>query len=81
MTSYLSRKLVGHLSGIEMVEKEDLDLPNHLVGLRRRYLKLHFANVEDLIKAKREVMGAVRRNREKEKTSSAYDPALFTSNM
>ncbi len=81
MTSYLSRKLSGHVSGIEMVDKEDLDLPNHLVGLRRRYLKLQFATVEDLIKAKREVMSAVRKNRERDKNSSAYDPALFTTNM
>lgn len=64
-----------------MVDKEDLDLPNHLVGLRRRYLKLQFATVEDLMKAKREVMSAVRKNRERDKNSSAYDPALFTTNM
>ncbi len=81
MTSYLSRKLSGHVSGIGMVDKEDLDLPNHLVGLRRRYLKLQFATVEDLMKAKREVMSAVRKNRERDKNSSAYDPALFTTNM
>ena len=61
-----------------MVEKKDLDLPNHLMGPKRRYLMLHFASVEDLIKAKQEVMGTIRKNREKEKTSSTYNPALFT---
>ncbi len=79
VTSYLSRKLSGHVSGIGMVN--NLDLPNHLVGLRRRYLKLQFATVEDLMKTKREVMSAVRKNRERDKNSSAYDPALFTTNM
>lgn len=62
-----------------MVDKEDLDLPNHLVGLKRRYLKLQFATVEDLMKAKREVMSAVRKNKEREKARSTYDPSLFTS--
>ena len=81
MTSYLSRKLSGHVSEIEMVDKEDLDLPNHLVGLRRRYLKLQFASVDDLMRAKREVLSAVRKNRDRDKASSTYDPALFTSSM
>ncbi len=61
-----------------MVEKEDLDLPNHLVGLKRRYLKLRFHCVEDLMKAKREVMPAVRKNREREKNCCTYDPSLYT---
>ena len=79
VSSYLSRKLSGRLAGIDMVEKEDLDLvrgerfifrapditvymfiplppplqPNHLVGLKGKYLKLRFHTVEDLMKAKR----------------------------
>ena len=79
MTSFLSRKLSGRLAGIDMVDKEDLDLPNHLVGLKGRYLKLRFSSVEDLIKAKREVMPAVRKNREREKSRTIYDPTLFTT--
>ena len=79
MTSYLSRKFSGHLSGIEMVDKEDLDLPNHLVGLKQRYLKLQFVTVEDLMKAKREIMSAVRKNKDREKARSTYDHTLFTS--
>ena len=78
MTSYLSRKLSGHLSGIQMIDKEDLDLPNHIAGLKSRYLKLQFATMEDLMKAKRDVMRAVRKNREREKTVSTYDHTLFT---
>ncbi len=62
-----------------MVEKEDLDLANHLVGLKARFLKLRFHSVEDLLKAKRDVMPAVRRNREREKAHSAYDPSLFAA--
>lgn len=79
VTSYLSRKLSGRLAGIDMVDKEDLDLPNHLVGLKARYLKLRFVSVEDLIRAKREIMPAVRKNREREKSCSIYDPSLFAT--
>ena len=79
MSSYLSRKLSGRLAGIDMVDKEDLDLLNHLVGLKGRYLKLRFHSVEDLIKAKRDIVPAVRKNREREKARSAYDPTLFTT--
>ena len=79
MSSYLSRKLSGRLAGIDMVDKEDLDLLNHLVGLKGRYLKLRFHSVEDLIKAKRDVLPAVKKNREREKARSAYDPTLFTT--
>ena len=79
VSSFLSRKLSGRIAGIDMVEKEDLDLPNHLVGLKARFLKLRFHSVEDLLKAKRDIMPAVRKNREREKAHSAYDPSLFTS--
>ena len=61
-----------------MVDKEDLDLPNHLVGLKGHYLKLRFLSVEDLMRGKREVMPAVRKNRERDKTCSTYDPTLYT---
>ena len=79
VSSYLSRKLSGRLAGIDMVDKEDLDLLNHLVGLKGRYLKLRFHSVEDLIKAKRDILPAVKKNREREKSRSAYDPTLFTT--
>ena len=79
MSSFLSRKLSGRLAGIDMVDKEDLDLVNHLVGIKARFLKLRFHSVEDLIKAKREIMPAVRKNREREKACSVYDPSLFTT--
>ena len=53
--------------------------PNHLVGLKRRFLKLKFLSVEDLMKAKRDIMPAVRKNKEREKSQSVYDPSLFST--
>ena len=75
----MSRKLSGRLAGIDMVDKEDLDLPNHLVGLKGHYLKLRFQSVEDLIRAKREIMYAVRKNRERDKACTTYDPSVYSN--
>nr|KAG5708707.1 hypothetical protein BaRGS_034924 [Batillaria attramentaria] len=58
VASFLARKFSGKVAAVESVEKEDLDLPNHLVGLKRVYIKLSFHSVEDLMKVKREVQPA-----------------------
>ncbi|KAK7499885.1 hypothetical protein BaRGS_00008976, partial [Batillaria attramentaria] len=76
VASFLARKFSGKVAAVESVEKEDLDLPNHLVGLKRVYIKLSFHSVEDLMKVKREVQPAVRKNKEREKNSSAYTTML-----
>jgi DNA polymerase epsilon subunit 1 len=66
------------LAGIDIIDKEDLDLPNHLIGMKRKYLKLRFYTVDDLMKAKRDIMPVVKRNKEREKSKSVYDPSMFT---
>jgi len=50
--------------------------PNHLVGLKRNYLKLSFLCVEDLMKVKKDIFTAVRKNRDREKSSDAYSGLL-----
>ena len=37
--AYLRRKHPAAISAVELVEKEDLDLKNHLSGLKRRLMK------------------------------------------
>jgi hypothetical protein len=39
--AYLRRKYEGRISDTAVVEKEDLDLKNHLAGHRHKYLKVH----------------------------------------
>ncbi|XP_032807748.1 DNA polymerase epsilon catalytic subunit A [Petromyzon marinus] len=79
VSSFLSRRFQGKLSGIEMVAKEDLDLPNHLVGLKRTYIKLSFITTEDLIKVRKDVFPAIRKNREREKSNDAYTSMLSSA--
>lgn len=50
--------------------------PNHLVGLKRNYIKLLFNTVDDLIKVKREIGPAVRKNRDREQSNDAYTSML-----
>ena len=61
---------------METVRKEDLDLANHLVGLKQTYLKLSFLTVTDMQKVRKDVLTAVRRNKEHAKTATAYSEAL-----
>lgn len=51
--SYLLRKYQGYLSACETVMKEDLDLLNHLTGLKQQYIKCTFLNTADLQKVRR----------------------------
>ncbi|XP_036454918.1 DNA polymerase epsilon catalytic subunit A [Colossoma macropomum] len=77
--SFLSKKFQGKVAKLDIVPKEDLDLPNHLVGLKRNYIKLSFNTVDDLIKVKREISPAVRKNREREKSNDAYTNMLSSA--
>ncbi|MEQ2199573.1 hypothetical protein XENOCAPTIV_003448, partial [Xenoophorus captivus] len=53
--------------------------PNHLVGLKRSYIKLLFNTVDDLVKVKREISPAVRKNREREQSNNAYTSMLSSA--
>ncbi|XP_014238604.1 DNA polymerase epsilon catalytic subunit A [Trichogramma pretiosum] len=74
--TYMQKKFSGFLLKIEIVSKEDLDLPNHLAGLTRDYLKLSFTNIVNLQKVKRDIMSAVKVNKEREKSNTHYAKLL-----
>ena len=40
--AYVRRKHKEHVKDVELVDKEDLDLKNHLSGLKQTYLKISF---------------------------------------
>eukprot|EP00127_Corallochytrium_limacisporum_P003547 Clim_evm30s150 gene=Clim_evmTU30s150 len=62
VSQWLTRKFEGLLADVEVVEKDDLDLKNHLVGIKRTYLKLLFNNVMNLMAVRKVLQPAVRRN-------------------
>lgn len=58
---------------MEVVDREDLSLKNHLSGLRRRLVKISFFNVQQLMDVKKQLQQAVQRNRARE-SSTAIAP-------
>ena len=54
----------------------DILQPNHLVGLKRKYLKLSFDSTQELMKVRRSLMPAIKKNQEREKSSDSYASML-----
>ena len=64
------RKFEGLVKGIKRVEKEDLQMPNHLLGYRRKLLRLAFENVGDLLGVRKVILPIAEKNR---KSMNALD--------
>lgn len=62
----------GLLKGVKRVEKEDLQMPNHLLGYRRTLLQLIFANVGDLLGVRKVVMPIAEKNRKSMNAMDTY---------
>ncbi|KAI2616907.1 DUF1744-domain-containing protein [Hypomontagnella submonticulosa] len=62
----------GVVRNIKRVEKEDLSMPNHLLGYRRTFLELHFRNVQDLMTARRDIMPIAEKNKKTMGTVDVY---------
>ncbi|KAL1460884.1 hypothetical protein WDU94_012822 [Cyamophila willieti] len=79
VSGFLSKKFSGLILRIEQVTKEDLDLPNHLIGLKQMFLKLYFINQVDMQKVKQQLMAAVRKNKAKDGQNQIYMEMLTES--
>jgi DNA polymerase epsilon subunit 1 len=53
----------GAVKSVKRVEKEDLQMPNHLLGYRRTFLELRFANVQNLLAARRDIAPVAEKNK------------------
>lgn len=62
----------GLVKNVERVEKEDLKMPNHLLGYRRTFLKLTFANVNDLLAVRRGIIPIAEKNKSKISAMDTY---------
>ncbi|CAE6420593.1 unnamed protein product [Rhizoctonia solani] len=69
---WLMKKYEGVILRINRVKKEDLKMPNHLLGHLRLYLQLQFANVSDLLAVRREIMPLALTNAAKLSAVDAY---------
>ncbi|KAK9466183.1 hypothetical protein V1512DRAFT_279446 [Lipomyces arxii] len=60
---YVRRKYEGLIKNTSRVQKDDLDMPNHILGHRRTFIKIDFSNVNNLISVRREILPLVEKNR------------------
>ena len=66
----LAKKYEGKVVHIEIVDKIDLDMPNHLSGKMLRLLKLKFKNMNNLIGVRSNIRQIVNKNKTREKILS-----------
>ena len=57
------RKFEGLVKGVTRIEKEDLQMPNHLLGYRRILLQLVFENVSDLLGVRKAILPIAEKNK------------------
>jgi DNA polymerase epsilon subunit 1 len=75
---FLKRRFPKQIKQLEIVEKEDLDLSNHLSGKKQRAIKVVFPNNEYFRLVKQYVQPIVTKNQKKESTETAFD-SIFES--
>ena len=73
ITFYLNKEFANHLDSLDIVDKEDLDLVNHLSGKKQKYIKLSFRNVQELLKVRNDLIPIVKKNKAKRETENAYE--------
>lgn len=66
------RKFDGIVKATSRVVKEDLQMPNHLLGYRRTFLRLAFENVGDLLAARKILLPIAEINRKKISATDSY---------
>ena len=78
---WLMKKYEGIICRITRERKEDLQMPNHLMGHRRLFLQIHFRNVSDLLTVRRDIMPLALANAAKLDAVDAYAEVIqATSN-
>lgn len=76
------RKFDGLVKGVKRVEKEDLQMPNHLLGYRRGFLRLAFENVGDLLSVRKVLMPISETNRKNMSAMDTYaEVARYANNL
>ena len=70
---FLSKQYEGKISSSEIVEKVDLDLPNHLSGLRKKLIKVNFKNVQNLVSVRNSLRPIIQKKKAKKKVLNILD--------
>ncbi|EGW34100.1 DNA-directed DNA polymerase epsilon, catalytic subunit A [Spathaspora passalidarum NRRL Y-27907] len=68
-----------NVKSLTRVSKEDLALPNHLLGLKKNLIKLTFHNVSDLLGARRLLSPIIKENQMKRDSREIYKVMNFSN--
>lgn len=66
------RSFEGLVKGVKRIEKEDLQMPNHLLGYRRTFLQLSFENVHDLLSVRKTITPIAEKNKQSMNAMDTY---------
>lgn len=66
------RMFEGLIKKFMRVEREDLKLPNHLLGHRRNFLQLNFANVSHLLEVRKTLLPLAEKNKKNVNVMDTY---------
>ncbi|KAL7272628.1 DNA polymerase epsilon catalytic subunit [Rhizina undulata] len=69
---WLRRKFEGVIKKVTRVTKEDLQMPNHLLGYRRTFIKLDFHNVPDLLAVRKAILPVAEANKKNLNAMDTY---------
>ncbi|KAH6905769.1 DNA polymerase epsilon catalytic subunit A [Coprinopsis sp. MPI-PUGE-AT-0042] len=79
---WLKKRYEGLICGISREKKEDLKMPNHLMGHRRLFLQIRFRNITDLLSVGKEIAPLALANSAKRGAVDAYAEVVrATGNM
>ncbi|KAI1296371.1 DNA polymerase epsilon catalytic subunit [Mortierella claussenii] len=76
---YIRRKFETLVEKMSRVQKEDLDMPNHLLGNTRTFIKLAFRNVRDLLSVRKILLPAAKENQSKMSVLDTYSEVVSAS--
>ncbi|CCH44105.1 DNA polymerase epsilon subunit 1 [Wickerhamomyces ciferrii] len=68
----LKKKLEQYLKSVAKIEKDDLAIPNHLIGIKSSLLRLNFPSSSDMFEAKKIIQPIVKENQTKKDTKDLY---------
>jgi DNA polymerase epsilon subunit 1 len=69
---HLKKVLESNVKSVSRLSKDDLSIPNHLIGLKRSLLKLTFPTSNDLFEARRIIQPIVKDNTAKKSAKEIY---------
>eukprot|EP01138_Halocafeteria_seosinensis_P012585 gb/GECG01012859.1/.p1 GENE.gb/GECG01012859.1/~~gb/GECG01012859.1/.p1 ORF type:complete len:2361 (+),score=256.66 gb/GECG01012859.1/:1-7083(+) len=80
VTSQLEKRYAELISGVEVHYMDDLDMPNHLSGKQRLFIKLRFRNVSELLTVRSEIKPIVSKNLRRNSATNDYTAAMNIGN-